>query len=82
MEAEFHPRDWRAVGLELGVKDSVLSTVEADYNHAEERLREMVSRWLRSDVKSSWEKLASAVGKKYGEATAQNIRVKAGIGMP
>ena len=43
---------------------------------------DMVSLWLRSDLKASWETLADGVELvgKYGEKTAETVRKKAGIG--
>ena len=43
-----------------------------------------IAQWLQSDLKATWEKLAEAVTKVggYGEATANAVRQKAGIGKP
>ena len=81
-EAEFADGDWELLGLQL-IKCSALTTIKAN-RHGEASLCmiDTVSQWLKTELKPSWNKLAEAVEKvaKYGIATAQVVRQKAGIG--
>ena len=81
-EAEFADGDWELLGLQL-IKCSALTTIKAN-RHGEASLCmiDTVSQWLKTESKPSWNKLAEAVEKvaKYGKATAQVVRQKAGIG--
>ena len=81
-EAQFADGDWELLGLQL-IKHADLTTIKAN-RHGEVSLctMDMVSQWLRNELEPSWNKLAEAVEKvgKYGKATAQVIRRKAGIG--
>ena len=68
VEARFQPRNWRAIGLKLGVKDEVLSAVERDNHKPEDCLQEVINLWLQSDPWASWKILTSAVDEVCGEA--------------
>ena len=45
-------------------------------------MMDTISKWLRTDLHTSWEKLAEAVERveEYGKATAEVVRRNAGIG--
>ena len=45
-------------------------------------MMDTISKWLRTDLYTSWEKLAEAVEsvEEYGKATAEAVRRNAGIG--
>ena len=81
-EADFADGDWEVLGLQL-IKCSALTTIKAN-RHGEATLciMDTVSQWLKNELEPSWNKLAEAVEKvgKYGNATAQVVRQKAGIG--
>ena len=79
-EARFADADWVELGLQL-IDRFDLSTIRADHGKANHCMMETISQWLKSDPKASWEKFADAVTKVggYGEATAANVREKAGI---
>ena len=64
-------RKWYNIGLELGVKDSMLDEIKAghgtDYDAC---LREMLQIWLRFyPNKPTWDRLADALGE---QAVAEN----------
>ena len=81
-EAEFADAHWELLGNKL-IKHSALLTIRANRHYqANLCIMDTISQWLRSDTEASWEKLAAAVAKveEYGEATANIVRQKAGIG--
>ena len=82
-DAEFADAHWELLGEQL-IKHSALLNIRAN-RHGEVSLCmiDTISQWLRTDIEPSWEKLAKAVAKveQYGEATADSVREKAGIGM-
>ena len=81
-ETEFADAHWELLGKQL-IKRSPLVNIGAN-RHGDSSLCMMdtIAQWLRTDVAKSWEKLAEAVAKveEYGEATANIVRRKAGIG--
>ena len=82
-DAEFADAHWELLGEQL-IKHSALLNIRANC-HGDSNLCiiDTISQWLRTDTEPSWEKLAEAVAKveQYGEATADSVREKAGIGM-
>ena len=80
--ADFADGDWELLGLQL-IKHTDLTTIKAN-RHGEVSLCmiDTISQWLRNELEPSWNKLAEAVEKvtKYGKATANVVRQKAGIG--
>ena len=82
-KADFSDADWEFLGQQLKIKQANLSTIRANRHHqASLCMIDMISKWLRADTEASWEKLAAAVAEmeNYGQATADNVRRKAGIG--
>lgn len=81
-KAEFADGHWELLGEQL-IKRPALLTIGANrYYQASLCMIDTISQWLRTDTERSWEKLAAAVAKveEYGEATANVVRKKAGIG--
>ena len=81
-EAEFADAHWELLGQRL-IKRSPLLTIRANRRGDPNLcMIDTISQWLRTDTEASWEKLAGAVAKveQYGEATANKVRKKAGIG--
>ena len=81
-EAGFADAHWVLLGNKL-IKHSALLTIGANrYNQADHCIIDTISQWLQTDTKASWEKLAAAVAEveRYGEATADIVRERAGIG--
>ena len=78
-EAKFADGDWAQLGLQL-IDHFDSTTIRADHDRASDCMSHTISQWLKSDPKTSWEKLAEAVSKVggYGEATANIVRQKAG----
>ena len=81
LEAEFADSDWVELGLQL-IDHFDSTTISADHGRASDCMISTISQWLRTDIEASWEKLAGAVAKVggYGEAAADIVRHKAGIG--
>ena len=52
---------WRATGLQLGLKSSVLDQVEADYHTLSERFRVTLEKWLQLNVGVTWANLELAI---------------------
>lgn len=52
-----------------------------DRADANGKLTSMISQWLRSDLKASWERVADALNRipDYGPATAARFRRAAGL---
>ena len=54
-------KHWRATGLQLGLKSSVLDQVEADYHTLSERFRVTLEKWLQLNVGVTWANLELAI---------------------
>ena len=54
-------KHWRGVGLQLGLKTSVLDQVEADYQKLSERFRVTLEKWLQLNVGVTWGNLELAI---------------------
>ena len=54
-------KHWRATGLQLGLKSSVLDQVEADYHTMSERFRVTLEKWLQLNVGVTWTNLELAI---------------------
>ena len=81
-KAGFADAHWELLGQRL-INISALLTIGTDRHYqASLCMIDTISQWLRTDTEASWEKLAGAVAKlqQYGEATANKVREKAGIG--
>ena len=79
-EAGFADADWELLAQQL-IEHTALLNIKADCDKSTLRMTGTISQWLRTDLKPSWEKLAEAVAKieRYGEATAECVRLNAGI---
>ena len=54
--------EWRSLGLELGLSSDTLETISMDYRESvKDCFLEMLSQWLRSGHRPSWEALLSAL---------------------
>ena len=40
---------WKFVGIELGIDPGTLDAIEANHRNVEERLTDMINKWLRHD---------------------------------
>ena len=54
-------KHWRATGLQLGLKSSVLDQVEADYHTLSECFRVTLEKWLQLNVGVTWANLELAI---------------------
>ena len=82
-DAEFADAHWELLGEQLIKRPALLNTRANRHGEASLCMIDTIARWLRTDIEASWEKLAVAVSKveQYGEATANIVWKKAGIGM-
>ena len=81
-EAEFADADWELLGKQL-IGGPALRNIDANRRgNSNLCMIDTISHWLNSDTEASWEKLAKAIPKVqgYGQATANIVRKKAGIG--
>ena len=61
---EQHAAQWERIGLELGLKDYQIANITKDYpNSSVTCCREMLQKWLNSDLSASWGKLDDAIKK-------------------
>ena len=68
--------EWYSVGLQLGVKEYELKSIEQDYPRLKDRKREMFSAWLRTCDNTNYPNLIEAL-EAVGESKAvQQIRDK------
>ena len=81
-KAKFADGHWELLGEQLIKRPALLTIGASRHYQASLCMIDMISRWLQTDTEASWEKLAVAVAKveEYGEATANVVRKKAGIG--
>ncbi len=52
---------WYNLGLALGVHEPTLKEIEADYSKCRNRLREMLSHWLRNGSSITWQNIVRAL---------------------
>ena len=65
---------WRNIGVLLGIKNDDLHIMNRNYTKEDDRLREMLSLWLKNtNPLPMWSTLAGAV-EHYDPAKAQEIR--------
>ena len=63
---------WREIGLELGITDPQLETIEANNNDVTSRLTAMLREWLNRSYNTSrygepsWQRLSEAVRHRAG----------------
>ena len=52
---------WKAIGLNLGLKDDLLETIAGDNLKQQECFRIMLQKWLIQDVSPTWNTLELAI---------------------
>ena len=82
---QFHKNEWKRFGLEAGLYDSTLSTIEANHSKdCEECFRRCLTRWLervdKVDEKGmpTWQRLADILEEMGNKALADEIRIGKG----
>ena len=80
-EAKFADVHWELLGQWLIGGPALLNIRANHQGDSSLCMIDTILQWLRTDLETSWEKLAEAVAKVvgYGEATAAIVRQKAGI---
>lgn len=70
----------KKLALQLGVKKASLDKIEEDRQKSDDRKMDAMERWLRQDLKASWEKIVEALNSKafQGEMNtlAESIQAK------
>jgi hypothetical protein len=51
---------WHNIGIQLGLHESELKSIESNYPRQNDRLREMICKWLQNKV-ATWGKMVSAL---------------------
>ena len=51
---------WHNIGIQLGLHESDLKSIESNYPRQNDRLREMICKWLQNKV-ATWGKMVSAL---------------------
>ena len=54
-------KHWRGIGLQLGLKTSVLDQVEADHHTMSERFRVTLENWLQLNIGVTWGNLELSI---------------------
>ena len=73
---------WYPLGIELGVKATKLSEIQANYPHDTQRCKyEVLNLWLNNaqPTEVTWETLAQALEEIDESTTAQNLRRKTSV---
>ena len=74
---------WFQIGVQLGVSESKLRQIEADYHTLDRRFSEMISFWLNGNtqVPVSWTSLVQVLESRFvnEKGLANQIREKAGL---
>ena len=80
--AGFADAHWELLGMQLIMRSTALTIRANRHGDSSLCMIDTISQWVRTDIEASWEKLAAAVAKveQYGEATANIVRKKAGVG--
>ena len=66
--------DWNNIGVLLGIQDHILQEIKHDYSQCRDRLRVMLSKWLKTnDPAPTWSSLAEAM-EELDPEKAQEMR--------
>ena len=68
--------EWYSVGLQLGVKEYELKSIEQDYPRLKDRKREMFSAWLRTCSNINYHDLINALDAVGESKAVQQIRAR------
>ena len=68
---------WHNIGIQLGLHESDLKSIESNYPRQNDRLREMICKWLQNKA-ASWKKMVTALkSRTVGEAfLAEQLETK------
>ena len=68
---------WHNIGIQLGLHESDLKSIESNYPRQNDRLREMICKWLQNKA-ASWKKMVTALkSRTVGEAfLAEQLEAK------
>ena len=69
--------DWQGLGIRLGIPEHKLRETEIDNRgKVPEHQRDMLSCWLKSTTKPSWEAMTAALGKMKEWKVAAELKLK------
>ena len=66
--------EWHDLGLQLGLPENLLRSIEVDHPNIGDRRRMMLSKWLEFDPEASWEKLIAALMTIRKKDVTENIK--------
>ena len=68
---------WHNIGIQLGLHESDLKSIESNYPRQNDRLREMICKWLQTKA-ANWQKMVLALkSRTVGEAyLAEQLETK------
>ena len=62
--------EWFNIGLELGIEPSELEAIETNKHNEKDRLRSMLSKWLKKGCDTNWSKIYDALKSPLVEMNA------------
>lgn len=69
------PAQWYTLGLQLGLEEDVLNSIEVEQSHKQLKCkRAMFRKWLESTPTASWNDLIKALVHIGEEETAEKVR--------
>ena len=66
--------EWRKLGIQLNVPMRILQSIEREQPMVDDRMLEMVSKWLEIDVGASWKKLIDALVRIDKNVLAKHLK--------
>ena len=77
------PGQWYTLGLELGLEEEVLNSIEVDHSNKLVKCnRAMFRKWLESTPTASWDDLIKALEQIGEEETAEKVREEFCLSQP
>ena len=68
--------DWRTLGSNLNIVESILDVVEQEKSTTELRKRDVLKRWLKSNPEAAWKDVVSALRNMNESCVANSIEEK------
>ena len=71
--ADISGQEWFNLGIQLGIKDSILRNIETNHRDVQRCKTEMLGVWLQNDPTNPWKKLATTLENMGKKVLAQRI---------
>ena len=62
-----HCKLWRSIGYKLELEDAVLDMIQSDHPTQRERFEAALQKWLKQDVRPTWNTLELAITNAHRE---------------